>query len=64
MSAVAAAFGADRVGDLASLTDGFSAALLGAAAIAALGAVLAGTWLRTPAEAPAQDATEPTTAAA
>jgi EmrB/QacA subfamily drug resistance transporter len=64
MSAVAAAFGADRVGDLASLTDGFSAALLGAAGIAALGAVLAGTWLRTPAEAPALDATEPTTAAA
>ncbi len=64
MSAVAAAFGADRAGDLTSLTDGFSAALLGAAGIAALGAVLAGTWLRTPAEAPAQDATEPTAAAA
>ena len=35
MTAVAAAFGADEVGDPAELTDGFSAALLGAAGIAA-----------------------------
>ena len=38
MTAVAAAFGADRVGDVAALTDGFSAGLLGAAGIAAVGA--------------------------
>jgi hypothetical protein len=41
MTAVAAANGADRMGDAAALTEGFSAALLGAAAIAAAGAVAA-----------------------
>ena len=41
MTAVAAAFGADQIGDPAALTDGFSAALLGAAGIAVVGAVLA-----------------------
>ncbi|HMN99270.1 MAG TPA: MFS transporter [Miltoncostaeaceae bacterium] len=41
MTAVAAANGADSIGDPAALTDGFSAALLGAAAIAAAGAVAA-----------------------
>ena len=46
MTAVASAFGADRFGDVASQTDGFSAALLGAAGIAALGALLAAAWLR------------------
>ncbi|WP_028651593.1 MFS transporter [Nocardioides halotolerans] len=45
MTAVAAAFGAEESG-VASLTDGFSAGLLGAAGIAALGAVAAATWLR------------------
>ena len=57
MTAVAAAFGADRVGDLVALTDGFSAGLLGAAGIAAIGAIAAAAWLRTPtpvAEAPAE----------
>lgn len=48
MSAVAAAFGADHH-DLASVTHGFSAGLLGAAAIAALGAIAAAAWLRSPA---------------
>ena len=47
MTAVATAFGADRVGDVVELTDGFSAALLGAAGIAALGAVVAAACLRT-----------------
>jgi hypothetical protein len=51
MTAVAAAFGADRVGDLVALTDGFSAGLLGAAGIAAIGAIAAAAWLRTPAPA-------------
>jgi MFS family permease len=49
MTAVATALGAGRAGDLVSLTDGFSAGLLGAAGIAAAGALLAAAWLRTPA---------------
>jgi EmrB/QacA subfamily drug resistance transporter len=53
MTAVASAAGADQVGDLAALTDGFSAGLLGAAGIAAFGAVVAALWLRTPQAAPA-----------
>ena len=52
MTAVAAAFGADQIGDAVALTDGFSAGLLGAAGIAAVGAVLAWVWLRTPQSAP------------
>jgi EmrB/QacA subfamily drug resistance transporter len=55
MTAVAAAFGADQVGDPAELTDGFSAALLGAAGIAAVGAVLAAALLKKPAATPAGD---------
>ena len=54
MTAVAAAFGADRAGDLVSITDGFSAGLLGAAGIAALGALAAAAWLRTSAPTPEQ----------
>jgi EmrB/QacA subfamily drug resistance transporter len=49
MTAVAAAFGANRIGDLVALTDGFSAGLLGAGGIAAIGAITAAFWLRTPA---------------
>jgi EmrB/QacA subfamily drug resistance transporter len=45
MAAVASAFGADQVGDLGAQTDGFRAGLLGAAAIAAVGAVIAKAWL-------------------
>jgi EmrB/QacA subfamily drug resistance transporter len=45
MTAVAAAFGGDG-GDAVSLTDGFSAGLLGAAGIAAIGAIAAALWLR------------------
>ncbi len=41
MTALAAAHGADRLGDLPALTNGYAAALLGAAGIAAAGAVLA-----------------------
>jgi MFS family permease len=41
MTAVAAANGADRIGDLTAPTDGFRAALVGAAVIAAAGAVAA-----------------------
>ena len=48
MTAVAAAFGADEVGNAVERADGFSAALLGAAGIAAVGAVLAAVLLKTP----------------
>jgi EmrB/QacA subfamily drug resistance transporter len=56
MTAVAAAFGSDgSSADLVGLTDGYSAALIGAAAIAAVGAVVAAAWLRNPAtETPAE----------
>ncbi len=46
MTAVAAANGADKLGDLTALTDGYSAAFIGAAVIAAAGAVLAAISLR------------------
>ncbi|MBM4695604.1 MFS transporter [Rhodococcus hoagii] len=39
MTAIAAAYGADRIGDPVALTDGFSAAFLGAAVVALIGAV-------------------------
>ena len=58
MTAVAAAFGADQVGNPAELTDGFSAALLGAAGIAAVGAVLATVLLKQPADSSAADSTD------
>jgi MFS family permease len=48
MTVVATAFGADRAADVVGLTDGFSAGLVGAAAIAGAGAVVAALWLRTP----------------
>jgi EmrB/QacA subfamily drug resistance transporter len=54
MTALASAFGADKVGDAVAQTAGFSAGLLGAAGIAAAGALVAGAWLRTP-SAPASD---------
>jgi len=46
MTALASVFGADRIGDIVARTDGYSAGLLGAAAIAATAAVIAKTWLR------------------
>jgi len=50
MTAVAAAFGTDgSATDLSGLTDGYSAALIGAAVIAAVGALVSAAWLRTPA---------------
>jgi EmrB/QacA subfamily drug resistance transporter len=59
MTAIAASQGAEELGDLTALTDGFSAAFLGAAAIAATGAVLALATLRKP--SPTQeDQTTPT----
>jgi EmrB/QacA subfamily drug resistance transporter len=49
MTAVAASHGASRIGDVTALTDGFSAAFVGAAGIAAVGALLAAVLLRVPA---------------
>jgi EmrB/QacA subfamily drug resistance transporter len=46
MTAVAASVGADQLGDLPALTDGYSAAFAGAAAIAAVGAVITAITLR------------------
>lgn len=54
MTAVAAAFGANQLGNPPAMTDGFSAAFLGAAGIAAVGAVLAAILLRTPAAVPSE----------
>ena len=58
MTAVAAAFGADEIGNPAELTNGFSAALLSAAGIAAVGAVLAAVLLKKPADSPAADSSD------
>jgi len=48
MTAVATAQGADRLGNVEALTDGYSAAFLGAAGIAVAGALLAWALLRVP----------------
>jgi EmrB/QacA subfamily drug resistance transporter len=48
MTALASAQGADQLGNVGSLTDGYSAAFLGAAGIAVVGAALAAALLRTP----------------
>ncbi|HEX8083289.1 MAG TPA: MFS transporter [Solirubrobacteraceae bacterium] len=48
MTAVATSQGADKLGDVAALTDGYSAAFLGAAGIAVIGALLAAALLRVP----------------
>ena len=53
----ATAQGADQLGDTAALTDGYSAAFLGAAGIAVAGAALAAALLRTPKAERAQIAT-------
>ena len=54
MTAIAAGQGADRLGNVAALTDGYSAAFMGAAAIAAVAAIAAATLLRTSSPAPAE----------
>jgi EmrB/QacA subfamily drug resistance transporter len=48
MTALATAQGADRLGDPGALTDGYSAAFLGAAGVAVTGALIAALLLRTP----------------
>jgi predicted MFS family arabinose efflux permease len=62
MTAVASAYGADQLGDLPALTEGYSAAFLGAAGIAAAGALIAAITLRRRARQqpePAVDALQP-----
>jgi hypothetical protein len=54
MTALAAGWGADRFGDLPALTDGFSAAFVGAAVVVAAGGLLAAFTLRVPGHAPAK----------
>ncbi|MFE6922704.1 MFS transporter [Nocardia sp. NPDC057663] len=56
MTAVAAAFGAGELGDATALTDGYSAAFLGAGLLALAGAGITAAVMRTPAPATA-DAT-------
>jgi hypothetical protein len=58
MTAVATVFGADQVGNPVELAGGFSAALLGAAGIAAAGAVLAAVLLKRPADTGAADTSD------
>ena len=56
MTALATSQGADQLGNPVALTDGYSAAFLGAAAVAVLGALLAAALLRTPEASAAADA--------
>jgi EmrB/QacA subfamily drug resistance transporter len=48
MTAIASAHGADQVGNASALTDGYSAAFLGAAGVAVAGGLLAAVLLRLP----------------
>ena len=57
ITALATSQNADRLGDAAALTDGYSAAFVGAATIALVGALLAAVLLRTHKPAGASDAT-------
>jgi EmrB/QacA subfamily drug resistance transporter len=61
MTALASSQGADRLGDLGALTGGYSAAFLGAAAIAVAGAVAALALVRSPkrSAAPLSETPEP-----
>ena len=59
MTAIAATQGADQLADPGALTDGYSAAFLGAAAIAVAGALAAGALLRTPKPVSASENAEP-----
>jgi hypothetical protein len=62
MTAVATSQGADQLGNPGALTDGFSAAFIGAAGIAVAGALLAAVTLRTPTAGSTADAEETTEA--
>jgi hypothetical protein len=56
MTALATSQGADQLGNPAALTDGYSAAFLGAAAIAVAAALLAAVLVRFPTAPAAVDA--------
>jgi EmrB/QacA subfamily drug resistance transporter len=58
MTAIAADRGADRLGDPGALTDGFSAAFIGAAVVALVGAVATAALLRNPARPTEAEANE------
>ena len=58
MTAVAAAYGADQIGNATALTNGFSAGLWGAAAIAGAGALIAALTLRSASSPTASSAEE------
>ena len=55
MTAVATANGADEIGNVPSLVDGFRSAFVGAAGVAVAGALLAAIWLRRPRAATATE---------
>jgi MFS family permease len=63
MTAIASSQGADQLGNVASLTDGYSAAFVGAAVVALAGAVLAAALLRFPKTAPEASETREAVAA-
>ncbi|MFI7544678.1 MFS transporter [Actinoplanes sp. NPDC049599] len=62
MTALAAAHGADKLGDLPALTDGYSAAFLGAAGVAAAAALISALTLQHRSAAAAAPRKEPATA--
>jgi EmrB/QacA subfamily drug resistance transporter len=62
MTAIATSHGADQLGNAAALTDGYSATFLGAAAVAAAGALLAGLLLRVPKARAVESGHQPATA--
>lgn len=64
MTAVAASYGADQLGDAPALTNGFSAAFLGAGGIAVAGAILALITLRSTPQALTPNPAESSNAAA
>ncbi|NUP25747.1 MAG: MFS transporter [Nocardia sp.] len=59
MTALATAFGTDELGDLPRLTDGYSAAFLGAGAVALVGAAVTAATMSSPARRSASAAAEP-----
>jgi EmrB/QacA subfamily drug resistance transporter len=62
MTVLATGQGADRLGDVAALTDGYSAAFLGAAGIAVVAALLASALIRMPRAASTGEAAQPASA--
>jgi predicted MFS family arabinose efflux permease len=63
MTAIAAVFGSDQLGDPVALTSGFAAGILGAAGVAAAAALAAAIWLRLPRPAASVEQPQAQTAA-